>query len=266
MTIPQEKLSGEEITLSESERDEFHELRLPPTQTKAKPIEPIFVGETAVLIATGPSITVEQLAFIEQHHAAGNCRVFTVNNAYQHVSWTDVHLSCNGTWWQWYYPRSKELRNLPCLKYTWYPKLAEKFNINYISAIVKDGLSTDPTAVHINHGSGPMCINLALHFGIKRLLLIGHDMKFAPDYDGKCQKIGSKSRHFFDEYPKILQHWPSVKVGLSKPGVLDGLIEVYEKMVPQLKTVGMEIINCTPDSALTTFPMSTLEKELNKPI
>jgi hypothetical protein len=109
-----------------------------------------------------------------------------------------------------------------------------------------------------------MAINLVLHYGIKKLLLIGHDMKYAPDYDGRKHKTGSKPRHYFSEYPEPLQHWPSVKVGLSKPGVLDGLIEVYNKMVPQLKELNMEVINCTPDSALPSFPMSTLEKELGK--
>ncbi len=50
--------------------------------------------------------------------------------------------------------------------------------------------------------------------------------------------------------------------GISKPGVIDGLIEAYDKMVPQLKKLDMKIINCTPQSALTSFPMSTLEEEL----
>ena len=257
-------LEEEVKNLSPRELKEIADLPRSPKQFTAEPIEPIFAGETAVLIATGPSITDEQLAFVKQHHDAQNCRVFTINNAYQKVPWTDVHLSCNGNWWQMYYPRSETLRNIPCHKYTWYPELAEKFNIKYIGAIEKTGLSTDPRIIHINHGSGPMCINLALHYGIKRLLLIGHDMKYAPDYNPKNCESGSTPRHFFSEYPEPLQHWPSVKVGLSKPGVLDGLIEVYDKMVPQLKTLEMEIINCTPDSALTSFPMSTLEKELNK--
>jgi hypothetical protein len=107
-----------------------------------------------------------------------------------------------------------------------------------------------------------MAINLALHLGVRKLLLIGHDMKFAPDYDGRRKKIGSADRHFFGEYPKELQHWPSVKIGRSKPGVIDGLIESYNTMPPDLKKGGMEVVNCTPGSALPTFRMSTLKDEL----
>ena len=149
-----------------------------------------------------------------------------------------------------------------CPKYTWYKDIADKYGIQYVKAIVKDGLSLDPRIIHINHGSGPMAINLALHLGIKKLLLIGHDMKFASDYNGLRKKVGSTDRHYFGEYPKELQHWPSVKIGLSKPGVIDGLIEAYNKMPPDLEKAGMEVINCTPESAMQTFRMSTLEKEL----
>jgi hypothetical protein len=225
-------------------------------------IDPIYFHETGVLIATGPSVNSEQVEFVHNAQQSGKCKVITVNNAYQLAPWTNAHISCNDDWWQYYWPRDQVLRDMPAHKYTWYPQLAAEYKIRYIKAIVKDGLSTDPSVIHINHGSGPMGINLAVHYGFRRLLLIGHDMKFAKDYNGRAKQSGSDPRHFFGEYPKELQHWPSVKVGLSKPGVIDGLIEAYDKMVPQLPSLGMEIINCTPGTALTSFPVSTLEKEL----
>jgi len=251
-----------DLNISPEEQKFINRQKLHPNQTQAEPILPIFKGETAVLIATGPSITEEQLQLVKRHQELGNCKVFTMNNVYENVPWTDVHFACGGDWWGLYYPRSKELQELKGTKYTWYPELAKLYNLNYVSAIVKDGLSVDPSVIHINHGSGPMSINLALHYGIKKLLLIGHDMKFAEDYDSKKKKVGSKPRHYFNEYPKTLQHWPSCKIGVSKPGVLDGLIETYEKMVPQLKTLDMEVVNCTPNSALKCFRMSTLDAEL----
>jgi len=253
----------EEIkNLSPAELKVLTDKTSPVNPPDAKPIEPIYAGETAVLIATGPSLTDEQLAYVKQKHDDGECRVFTLNNVYQRVPWTDVHLSCDAPWWRWYYPHSEELRDLPCPKYTWFPDLAEKFGIDYIKGVDKPGLSTDPGVVHINHGSSPMWINLALHFGIKKLILIGHDMKYAADYKPRQRDPGSTPRHYFDEYPGPLQHWPSVKVGLSKPGVLDGLIEAYDRMVPQLEKLGMDVVNCTPGSALTSFRMSTLEEEV----
>jgi hypothetical protein len=235
-------------------------------QPVGDPVLPIYEGETCVLIGTGPSININQLAFVHDAQRRGLCRVITINNAYQIYPMTDAHIACNDEWWSYYWNKaglhSTMLQELNAPRYTWYKDIADEYGITYIKAIVKDGLSTDPRVIHINHGSGPMGINLAVHYGFKRLLLIGHDMKFAPDYNGRAKKEGSSPRHYFGEYPKELQHWPSVKIGLSKPGVIDGLIEAYDKMVPDLKTIGMDVINCTPGTAMTTFPIADLKDEL----
>ena len=213
----------------------------PKNPPNAKPIEPIYEGETVVIVATGPSLVDEQLEELKKNHEAGNCRVITLNNVFERVPYTDAMLSCDAPWWRWYYPRLQALRDLTCPKFTWFPDLAERFGIDYIRGAIKPGLSTDPGVVHINHGSSPMCINLAVHYGFKRIILIGHDMKFAPDYNAAKRDPGSIPRHYFGEYPGPLQHWPSVKVGLSGNGVLDGMIETYERMAPDLKTAGVEI-------------------------
>jgi len=153
------------------------------------------------------------------------------------------------------------LRKLPCEKFTWYPEFAKEFGIRYIKAIVKDGISLDPGIVHINHGSGPMMLNLAILYGCSKIVLIGHDMKFAPDYAPAEQLPGATPRHYFGEYPKPLQHWPSVKV---RQGVLDGLIEAYTKINAQIvrDKISVDVVNCTTDTALTMFRCSDLEKEL----
>ena len=230
-------------------------------QPIGKAIEPIYKDEIGILVATGPSVK-DQIKEINDIKQGGRARIITVNNSYEAFPTADAHIACNLDWWRHYWPTSAILREMACPKYTWYKNVADKYGIEYVKAIVKDGLSLDPRILHINHGSGPMGINLAVHLGFKKLLLVGHDMKFAKDYNGARQKTGSSDRHFFGEYPKKLQHFPSVQVGKSAPGVLDGLIEAYNKMPKDLKRSGMEVINCTPGSALPTFPMSTLEKEL----
>lgn len=223
------------------------------------PVKRLYDRETAILVATGPSVSQhkEQLEEISKQKRA---RIITVNNAFELAPFADAHIACNLDWWRHYWPKSSLLRTMQCPKFTWYQDVADDYGIIYVKAIVKDGLSLDPRILHINHGSGPMAINLALHLGIKKLLLIGHDMKFAKDYNAATRNPGSEPRHFFGEYPGKLQHWPSVKVG--RDGTLNGLIEAYDKMPPDLQRGGMEVVNCTPDSALQTFRMSTLDKEL----
>ena len=209
----------------------------------------------------------EQLQLINERHTAahGKLHVFTINNTYQVYPNTDVHLSCDGPWWRWYW-NDPFLRSLAhetgCEMWTWYPEFAEEFGINYIyGEEKKSGLSLDPRVVHINHGSGPMIMNLAILYGCSKLVLVGHDMKFAPDYKPQQQDPGSIPRHYFGEYPKKLQHWPSVKV---RQGILDGLIEAYRGILEDIinRQISVDVVNCTPDSALDVFRRGELEKEI----
>ena len=156
-------------------------------QPIGEPIKPLYEGETAILVATGPSVE-NHVKEIRDAKAGKRARIITVNNAYELVPFADAHISCNLDWWEHYWPKSAILREMGCPKYTWYKDIADKYGINYVKAIVKDGLSLDPRILHINHGSGPMGINLALHLGIKKLLLIGHDMSFAKDYNQKQRR------------------------------------------------------------------------------
>jgi hypothetical protein len=80
--------------------------------------------------------------------------------------------------------------------------------------------------------------------GAERIVLLGYDLKYAPDYDGKSREIGSTPRHYFGEYPGSMAHWPSVQV---KDGVHVELVEFYRSVKEQ----GLvELINATPGSAL----------------
>ncbi|MGB0203376.1 MAG: hypothetical protein ACPF9R_04400 [Acholeplasmataceae bacterium] len=219
-----------------------------------------YVGETVVIIATGPSLNEEQVNYVSHAHAQGECRVLTINNSYQLAPWADIHVACNDNWWDYYWKNDEVLRNMKADKWTRYKHQADEFGIKYINSIVKNGLSKDQSVVHINKGSGPLAINFATLYGFKKIILLGHDMKFAKDYNGAQRKIGSSPRHFFGEYPKEMQHFPRSKNSIDDNGVIIGLIEAYNGMVKDLDEI--DIVNCTPDSHLPTFRKSKLEKEL----
>lgn len=223
-------------------------------------IEKKFNGETAVILATGPSLNEDQITLVAKAHSDGKCRVITVNNSYQLAPWSDIHIACNDNWWDHYWKNDKVLRDMKADKWTRYKHQADEFGINYIDSIVKDGLSKDPSVVHINKGSGPIAINIATLYGFKKIILLGHDMKFAKDYDGKKKKTGSSPRHFFGEYPKVMQHFPQSKSSIDNNGVIIGLIDAYNGMVKDLEDI--DVVNCTPDSHLPTFRKSKLTDEL----
>jgi hypothetical protein len=153
----------------------------------------------------------------------------------------EVLYGCNSAWWDTYW---EDVKDHTAAKWTTNQQAARKYNINWIGERFGMGLCTDDNVIHHGHGSGFSLVSMAHKLGAKRILLLGYDLKYAPDYDGKSQKIGSTPRHVFGEYPAHLQHWPSVQV---RGGVHVELVDLYRSVHEQ----GLvEIINCTPGSAL----------------
>jgi hypothetical protein len=191
---------------------------------------------TVICIGTGPSLTVEQVAV-----ARTKGRLFGCNNAFVMAPDLELLYACNWAWWEMYW---EDVRYLPCEKWTTNREAADKFGLNWIAEKNAPGLSTDPNVIHHGHGSGYSLVSMAYRAGARRILLLGYDLKYAPDYDGRARQAGSGPRHFFGEYPEPMQHWPSVKV---KGGVHVELVELYRSIHEQAL---VEIINCTPGSAL----------------
>jgi len=82
-------------------------------------------------------------------------------------------------------------------------------------------------------------INLAIHFGATRILLLGVDMQ---------GQIGS---HDFGRHPDN-----------SGPPYA-ACLERFATMVKPLKAAGVDVINCTRSTALKVFPCVRLEDALS---
>lgn len=183
--------------------------------------------------------------------------VFGMNHVWRDFPTLDVFLSCNPEYYDHHWDDG--LKDHPAEKWTWDKMTAEEYGIRYIEGRWDDGFSTNPKYLHYGHSSGFQLPGIAYHYDVRKMLLIGYDMAYAHDYDGKANRIGSKPRHYFGEYAPDLQHWPSVKI---KNGVFTELIEQFEKV--KIINPNIEIINCTPGSAMTCFPMMDLESCLSQ--
>lgn len=198
-----------------------------------------------IVAGTGPSLT-PYIAACNQARASRKARLFGCNNAIFHLE-LDAHLACNYQWWDYY---ADQVRDYPCHKWTTRPESARNYPwVRYIQERWIPGLSTDTSFIAAHHGSGPQILNMALHYGCKTMLLVGWDMAHRP---------GLK-RHFFGdgEYPEPMRHFTK---GLGPNGELLGLIREMETIKPE--EYGVSIINCTPGSAMTCFPMGNLEDYL----
>ena len=115
------------------------------------------------------------------------------------------------------------------------------------------GLSAKQDRIHHGHSSGFCLLNIAYLMGAERIILLGYDMKYASDYDGANRDPGSTPRHYFGEYPSAMRHWPKVSV---KEGIHVQLVRQYESVASQ----GLiEIINCTPGSAVSCFRTCSID-------
>lgn len=117
---------------------------------------------------------------------------------------------------------NKEAQDFPGLKFTAAPDHCGLPNIERLH-----GLGTG-----IN--SGLLGIHAAVHLGAKRILLLGFDLH-------------SPGQHFFGQHPKELKS--------STQNHLDRFKAQFSNYKPR----GIEIINCTPDSALKVYPLRKLE-------
>ena len=196
---------------------------------------PDWRGHTAVVVASGPSLTIQQAALVNDAPVES----IAINNSYELLGRPHVVYACDYLWWKFNHMKVKQNINRSCL-WTQDRAAAEQFQINHIQWEAKDGLGKRGLRVNGNSGAG--AINLAYHFGARRILLIGMDMKVGPKGE----------KHWHPDHPQPLVQAQQFEEWRKKMGVL----------AADLKAEGVAVINCTPGSALTHFPMGDLETEL----
>jgi hypothetical protein len=108
--------------------------------------------------------------------------------------------------------------------------------INMLHNYGNEALSDTPNGLNTGSNSGYQCINIAYLAGARRVLLLGYEMRFP----------GGKS-HWHGGHP--------IKVPETH---YTAYARKFETMLPQLKRRGVEVINCTPDSAIKCFPYQEL--------
>lgn len=191
-------------------------------------IWPIWPGSIVVCIASGPSLTQGQVDYCR-----GRAKIIVVNDNYRLAPWADLLYACDHQWWKWH----KGANGFSGIRATQDESAAEEFDIQWIPSRKGSGLSTDPQYIHQGRNSGYQAINLAFLLGAKRIVLLGYDMHVRPS--GR---------------PRWFGHHPNLQV----PNYTD-YISHYESIAAQRL---VEIINCTPSTALNCFPKTELHETL----
>lgn len=171
----------------------------------------------------------------------GKGRVIVINDSYLLCPWAEALYFCDGTWW-------KGVRDFAI------PIFKGKYRISMGTS--EDGtkrvghggirgLSKAPESLAHGTNSGYQAINLAFHLGASHIILLGYDMHCTGaahwhtghgPYDADPKRYEAKIQH--DMLPR------------------------FQSLVDPLRSMGVQVTNCSPGSALRCWPMGDLEKVL----
>ena len=136
----------------------------------------------------------------------------------------DVLYSCDSKWWH-YHQEALGFRGLKvCLDDSViFPE------VKVLMTRRSYGFDDDPSFIADGGNSGYQAVHLAAHFGAARIILLGYDMH---------------GGHFFGKHPEQLQ---------SEEIPFSSFIHNFRSLAPQLASRQIEVLNCTPGSALDCF-------------
>lgn len=201
--------------------------------TAPAPVPALCPGGTVVCIGGGPSLTSDDVTYCRGKAGA----VIAVNDAYRLAPWADALVASDATWWMVH----RGVPSFAGLKYS-LEAGAARFGATVLRRTGEEGLELDPTALRTGRNSGAAAINVAVHFGASRVLLLGYDMQARNDAQS----------HWFGAHPKPLRGGSPYPLFRS----------MFEKMVAPLAAAGVTVINCSRETALTCFSRQPLREAL----
>lgn len=191
-----------------------------------------FDRQTVVVAASGSGLTT---AVAEQVRASSVATI-VVNDAVFLMPWANVLYAADGAWWSHHCGvpdfKGKRWSVLDPIE-AYRPaklQLAVDHDISLLLPAQVDEFSHDRTVLTLGRNSGLQAINLAMHFGAARIVLVGFNMK---------------GTHYFGSHPLPLRN--------SDP---ESFIKHFDMAAGTQGSV--DIYNATPDSALKCFPQVDL--------
>lgn len=193
----------------------------------------LWLGETAVILASGPSITDEQVGTARQCGA----RVIAINTTYKLAPWADMLYACDEKVWDWH----EGAPDFAGLKVTQDEAAADRWGLLWVKGINERGLSVEPGVVHTGKNSGYQAINIATLLGVTTIYLCGFDLK-----------IGANgASHWHGDHPNGIRS----TYAPWRP--------LFDDLAHDAELLGIKIFNCSDDSALTSFQRCSLSEVFN---
>jgi hypothetical protein len=193
---------------------------------------PFWPESTVAIVAGGPSVNDEQIQTVKRwREASQNARVIVINTTFKRAPWADLLYACDTPWWDTYIAQVRDTFHGAL----WTQNIASKQfdGVRTVGSLNAPGLSRRPGVIHQGGNSGYQAINLAWLAGARRMRLLGFDMR---NVDGRT--------HHHGDHPGVLH----------RPMVYDRWLPQFDALAADLRCEGVEVLNCTPGSALKVFP------------
>jgi hypothetical protein len=214
-----------------------------------QPVPRLWPGATVLLMATGPSLCRLDTDAVRSAATAGpapkSLKVIAVGEAWRAAPYADALYHADRTWWDAYagapaFPGLAVTQDanggLPC---------ADRWGLSVVTSVKAPGISTDPAVVHRGYNSGFQALQLAIHLGAARIVLLGFDMKKGPD----GRKSWARNRP-----PQLVRHSP-----------YELFVRAFTDAAPQIPA-GVEVVNASRDTALECFPRVALLDAIRHPV
>lgn len=194
-------------------------------------------GGTILCVASGPSLTREDVEYArDKVHAT-----IVINSSFRMAPWAHILYAADFNWWD---SNMSDVRaaNISAELWTVSLQAARKFGLHFIQPEKgKPGLSRDASCIRTGMHSGYQVMNLAYHLGARRVLLLGYDM----------QRTGGKS-HWHGDHKRPCHNNMDYKAALGH----------FPRLALDLRSEGVEIVNCTRETALKCFPRAPIQEVL----
>lgn len=200
-----------------------------------QPLTARFARQKAIVFASGPSLTKLWSADREPP-----CPAVAVNDAWRVVPTADVLYATDDRWWL----HHKLVPEFKGVKVGWGGE-SRPDGIVWLADGGTEGF--DPRLGWIRHcrNSGGAAIHLAAQLGARTILLVGFDQR----------RVGDKD-HFFGAHPDAIE----LHRGMGSP--YPDWKPHFDALAAALAEQRIRVLNCTPGSALSMFPMANLEEML----
>lgn len=195
---------------------------------------PNWQGQRCAIVASGPSTKAVKLELLRER-----VRVIAIKENFDLCPWADVVYGCDAPWWN-------NRRGLPEFKGLKISFSAQLPDVHTISVDKDSNRILMDRAGHVGAGgnSGFQALNLAAQWGVVGVILIGFDCheRSGVHWYGRATGPGRNNPSEMFNFPRWRQ--------------------AFHSQAPVLQSLGIEVVNASPYSALTCFPKMTLERAL----